>query len=129
MGVKRYALSKKRRFSKCVPVKDAVTKVAFPEPGEYRVFVRTKNWVARWNAEEAPGKFQVLKGVVMRLYSQSGKWCDIPDSVTTKNLNVDWHCRFPPITIERLRLLVKKTQINVSRIWEIEVYKPESGEK
>lgn len=42
------------------PVKDAVTTVKFPETGTYRVWVRTKDWVARWKAEGAPGKFQVL---------------------------------------------------------------------
>ena len=42
------------------PVADAVTTVTLPEPGEYRVFVRTKDWVARWKAPGAPGKFQVL---------------------------------------------------------------------
>jgi hypothetical protein len=43
-----------------VPVADATTTVAFPAPGEYRVWVRTKNWVARWKAPGAPGKFQLL---------------------------------------------------------------------
>ncbi len=43
-----------------VPVADAKTTVALPEPGTYRVFVRTKDWVARWNARGAPGKFQLL---------------------------------------------------------------------
>jgi len=43
-----------------VPVADAETTVTLPEPGEYRVFVRTKDWVARWNAPAAPGTFQVL---------------------------------------------------------------------
>jgi hypothetical protein len=42
------------------PVKDAVTTVAFPKPGTYKVFARTKDWVARWKAPGAPGKFQVL---------------------------------------------------------------------
>lgn len=42
------------------PVADATTKVAFPAAGTYRVFVRTKDWVARWNAPGKPGKFQVL---------------------------------------------------------------------
>ena len=41
------------------PVADAVTTVTLPSPGEYRVFVRTKDWVARWNAPGAPGKFQL----------------------------------------------------------------------
>ena len=42
------------------PVADARKTVTFPAPGEYHVFVRTKDWVARWNAEGQPGKFQVL---------------------------------------------------------------------
>jgi hypothetical protein len=41
------------------PVADAVTTVALPAAGEYRVFVRTKDWVARWNAPGSPGRFQV----------------------------------------------------------------------
>jgi hypothetical protein len=41
------------------PVADAVTEVAFPKPGTYRVFVRTRNWVAPWTPQYAPGKFQI----------------------------------------------------------------------
>ena len=43
-----------------VPVADAETTVAVPEAGEYRVFVRTKDWVARWGAPGTPGRFQLL---------------------------------------------------------------------
>ncbi len=43
-----------------VPVKDAATTVKFPAAGTYRVWVRTRDWVAPWNAPGAPGKFQVL---------------------------------------------------------------------
>jgi hypothetical protein len=42
------------------PVDDASTTVAFPEVGEYSVFVRTKDWVARWNAPGTPGKFRLV---------------------------------------------------------------------
>ncbi len=42
------------------PVDDAKTIVAVPETAEYRVLVRTKDWVAPWGAPGAPGKFQVL---------------------------------------------------------------------
>lgn len=42
------------------PVADATTTVTIPEAGTYRVFVRTKDWVARWNAPGTPGRFQVL---------------------------------------------------------------------
>ena len=41
-------------------VKDATTKVRFPETGTYRIWVRTRDWVAVWNAGGAPGKFLVL---------------------------------------------------------------------
>ena len=41
-------------------VKDATAKVTFRETGSYNVFVRTKDWVARWNAPGQPGKFQLL---------------------------------------------------------------------
>lgn len=40
-----------------VPVADAVTTVKLPEPGEYRVWVRTRDWVAPWKAPGAPGRF------------------------------------------------------------------------
>jgi hypothetical protein len=42
------------------PVDDARTTVEVPEAGTYRVWVRTKDWVARWNAPGAPGRFQLL---------------------------------------------------------------------
>ncbi|MCX6906780.1 MAG: FAD-dependent oxidoreductase, partial [Verrucomicrobia bacterium] len=42
------------------PVKDATTTVAFPSTGTYKVFVHTKDWVARWKAPGTPGKFRVL---------------------------------------------------------------------
>ena len=43
-----------------VPVADATTDVQFPAAGTYRVFVRTKDWVARWNAPGTPGRFRLL---------------------------------------------------------------------
>ena len=42
------------------PVKDATTVVEFPAPGKYRLWVRTKDWVAPWKVPGAPGKFQVF---------------------------------------------------------------------
>ncbi|MCU0779539.1 MAG: FAD-dependent oxidoreductase [Akkermansiaceae bacterium] len=36
-----------------------MTGVVIPESGRYRVWVRTKDWVAQWNAPGAPGRFQV----------------------------------------------------------------------
>lgn len=51
-----------------VPVKDAVTNVVFPTTGKYRVWVRTRDWVATWPTAQraasdgsgAPGRFQLL---------------------------------------------------------------------
>ncbi len=43
-----------------VPVKDAVTTMKVMSPGNYRVWVRTRDWVAPWKCPGAPGKFQVL---------------------------------------------------------------------
>src|SRR3954451_5880719 len=42
------------------PVKDATTSVKVAEAGTYKVFVRTKDWVAHWNAKGQPGRFQLL---------------------------------------------------------------------
>ncbi|MHC4678101.1 MAG: FAD-dependent oxidoreductase [Planctomycetota bacterium] len=42
------------------PVKDAATAVSFPAPGKYRVWVRTRDWVAPWKAPGAPGRFQLV---------------------------------------------------------------------
>ncbi len=41
------------------PVTDATTTVSFEETGAYHVFVRTKDWVAIWNAKGKPGRFQL----------------------------------------------------------------------
>ena len=51
------------------PVQDATTTVAFPATGEYRVWVRTRDWVGPWKkpdtpssmqARGSPGTFQVI---------------------------------------------------------------------
>ncbi len=51
-------------------------------------------------------------------------WQDIAATDTDGNTEVDWHCRFDPVTTGRVRLLVRATQIDFSRIWEIELYGP-----
>jgi len=43
-----------------VPVEDATSEVELPAAGNYRVWVRTRDWVAPWKASGAPGKFQLL---------------------------------------------------------------------
>lgn len=42
-----------------VPVEDASTLVEVPIKGEYRVWVRTRDWVAPWGAIGSPGIFQL----------------------------------------------------------------------
>ena len=41
------------------PVADAKTTIDFPATGRYTVWVRTKDWVARWKAPGQPGKFEL----------------------------------------------------------------------
>ena len=43
-----------------VPVRDAVTTAKFAGAGNYRVWVRTRDWVAPWKAPGTPGKFQLI---------------------------------------------------------------------
>ncbi len=42
------------------PVADATGEVRVAQAGTYRVWVRTRDWVAQWKASGAPGKFQIL---------------------------------------------------------------------
>ncbi len=42
------------------PVDDAAGSVRIPSAGEYRVWVRTKDWVAYWKAPGTPGRFQLV---------------------------------------------------------------------
>lgn len=42
------------------PVADATTELNLPSEGNYRVWVRTKDWVAKWKAPGTPGRFQLL---------------------------------------------------------------------
>ena len=63
-----------------VPVQDAVVQVQFPSAGNYRVWVRTRDWVAPWNAPGAPGKFQLL------IDGQA-----LEETFGTKNAEWHWH--------------------------------------
>lgn len=41
------------------PVRNAMTKAQLPHEGTYRIWVRTKNWVAHWTKNHAPGIFKL----------------------------------------------------------------------
>ena len=59
------------------PVPDAKTPVKLPAAGKYRVWVRTRDWVAPWNVKGAPGKFQVMvdgKPLDTTFGTQGAKW-------------------------------------------------------
>lgn len=51
-----------------IPVKDAITKISFPEIGVFKVWVRTRDWTAPWKNEvevngneyQPPGRFILL---------------------------------------------------------------------
>ena len=42
------------------PVQDATTTIEVKESGNYQLFARTKDWVARWGAKGQPGRFQII---------------------------------------------------------------------
>lgn len=63
------------------PVGDATTTVEFGNSGTYRVWIRTRDWVAPWNAPGAPGKFQLLVD-------------DKPLKVTFGTEGEPWHWQF-----------------------------------
>jgi hypothetical protein len=59
------------------PVADAVTKVSIPEAGRWNVFVRTKDWVAHWDAKGAPGVFRLSwdgKEMPVDFGNQGAEW-------------------------------------------------------
>lgn len=43
-----------------IPVKDAQTTIDVSKGSDYRVWVRTRDWIAPWGAEGSPGKFQLM---------------------------------------------------------------------
>ncbi len=63
-----------------IPVEDATTSVTFPSKGQYRLWVRTRDWVAPWKAPGAPGRFKV---------AINGK--QVPETFGTKGEEWHWH--------------------------------------
>lgn len=60
-----------------VPVEDATTHIAVPEKGEYQVWVRTRDWVAPWDALGSPGKFQLFidnKALTTTFGTKGAEW-------------------------------------------------------
>lgn len=61
------------------PVKSAKTTIEIKNPGKYKLWVRTKDWVALWEAKGSPGKFKVFI---------NGK--EIPEVFGTKGTDWQW---------------------------------------
>mgnify|MGYP001818562639 FL=1 len=61
-------------------VEDAVTNIQVPRSGTYRVWVRTFDWVARWDAKPSPGRFQI---------SIAGK--ELDETFGTEGEDWNWH--------------------------------------
>jgi hypothetical protein len=98
---------------------------------------QTPNWIEfRWERPRTISAARILSGynqggqvtaplesfVLQRYDNQS--WVDVPATETHDNDRVDWHCRFEPLVAARIRLLVHATQIDISRVWEVELYEP-----
>jgi hypothetical protein len=43
-----------------IPVENATMRIDLPKKAIYRIWVRTRNWVAPWDVPETPGRFQLL---------------------------------------------------------------------
>ncbi len=59
------------------PVADAETTVEIPASGTYRVWVRTKDWVAPWGAPGTPGQFQLVvdgEALATRFGTEGADW-------------------------------------------------------
>ena len=60
-----------------IPVADAQTTVTLPVSGNYRVWVRTRDWVANFGASGAPGRFQLCiddKPLAVVFGSEGAQW-------------------------------------------------------
>ena len=77
-----------------IPVKDATTLVKLKKAGTYRVFVRTRNWAARWSTKDAPGKFQLainnnVLPVIFGINGDEWNWQDGGTvNIKTKEINL-----------------------------------------
>lgn len=59
------------------PVADANMQADIAKPGNYRVWVRTRDWVAPWKAPDAPGRFQIIidgKPLSATFGTEGAKW-------------------------------------------------------
>lgn len=78
------------------PVPDASGEINVPQAGKYRVWVRTRNWVAPWKVSEAPGRFQVLVdhqplGTTFGVEGEAWHWQDGGVVEVGRNVSIGLH--------------------------------------
>ncbi|MFW6169644.1 MAG: FAD-dependent oxidoreductase [Planctomycetota bacterium] len=61
-------------------------------------------------------------------YHDGTGWTDLSSGQVTGNEQIDWARRFQPLTTNRVRLVITRTHVDVSRIWEVEWYAAEKDE-
>ena len=54
---------------------------------------------------------------------QGGDWVVVPQTRIRGNARFDWHARFDPVRAKAVRLVVTRAAGDISRIWELEIYK------
>ena len=57
-------------------------------------------------------------------YHDGAAFKDVRGTRVTGNVACDWHARFEPVTTRQLRLVVTRTPGDLTRIWELELYRP-----
>ena len=99
------------------------------------------NWIElAWDHPQTIGAARVVSGYstggrvsapiesFVLQYFDGQEWQDVTETATSGNTEIDWIREFRPVTSRRIRLTVHQTQIDVSRVWEVELYGPKSRE-
>ena len=55
---------------------------------------------------------------------EQGIFREIPGTAVEANDRIQWHARFGPVTTRRVRLFIRRTDNDIARIWELELYDP-----
>jgi hypothetical protein len=52
------------------------------------------------------------------------EWQDIPGTRVADNEDYDWSAQFNAVTANRVRLLIEKSPVNTTRLWEVQLFAP-----
>jgi len=97
---------------------------------------RLPNWVVlAWSRPQHIAAVRIISGNFSRgrlttpiedfvlQYEVRGKWRDIAGTATKSNRRTDIRLTFTPVMAGRIRLVVTKTHSNMSRLYEVQVYR------